>query len=256
MDVTFAGHCPICESDVSFVLKEGQPYRSLTCSQCGTTSRNRALWRALTTTYPKWRKLAVHESSPGWDRVSRRLAEECAHYTASQFDPSLPLGHLVTETKLPCGKYYVENLESQTFGDEVFDLVISQDVFEHILNPLDAIREIRRTLKPGGATIMSVPVVRGFAPSRLRAKQVNDEIVHLLPPEYHGSPSSAEGSLVTVDWGFDIAARLSEASGLYFVMQTFENMDLGIRDECNQILVGFKSAPPPLYPDSFKTRKN
>ena len=93
---------------------------------------------------------------------------------------------------------------------------------------------------------MSVPVVRRFAPSRMRARLVNGVFEHLLPPEYHGNPVSGEGALVTVDWGYDIGTRLAAASDLWFVMQTFENMDFGIRDECNQILIGFKLQLDPL----------
>jgi len=38
-----------------------------------------------------------------------------------------------------------------------FDLVITQDFFEHVLRPAKAFAEIARTLKPGGALIYAVP---------------------------------------------------------------------------------------------------
>ena len=44
-----------------------------------------------------------------------------------------------------------ENLEELTFDDNTFDLVITQDVLEHVLNPGKAFKEICRVLKPGGA---------------------------------------------------------------------------------------------------------
>jgi SAM-dependent methyltransferase len=241
MQKVFAGYCPLCAQNCSFEMQKDKQYRSLRCDNCGSWPRQRALWVALNGAHPNWRDLEIHEGSPGWDLISRKLAGECRHYSASQFTPSMPSGHVVTNTRLPCGKYTVQNLEAQTFADQSFDLVVTQDVFEHIFDPARAISEIARTLKPGGATLMSVPVVRKFWPSRRRARLVNGEIVQLLPPEYHGNPVSADGALVTIDWGFDIAAHLASASGMYFVMQTFDNMDFGIRDECNQILVGRKS---------------
>ncbi|GJD66300.1 class I SAM-dependent methyltransferase [Methylobacterium frigidaeris] len=246
MQTTFAGHCVLCENDTTFELKDSKTYRSMQCIRCGSVSRNRALWFALNRAFPKWRQLVIHESSPGWDIVSRRLAVECTHYVASQYEDDLPLGHLVTGTKLPCKKYQVENLEKQTFKENMFDLVITQDVFEHVFDPLAAIADIARTLKPGGSTLMSVPVVRRFNSSRRRARLVDGKIEHLLEPEYHGNPVSGDGALVTVDWGYDISSQLSNASGMYFVMQTFENMDLGIRDECNQILIGYKAPLPDI----------
>jgi len=53
-------------------------------------------------------------------------------------------------------------------NDESFDLVITLDVFEHVLRPAKAFAEIARTLKPGGAHIYTVPYYRGKSgrPSR------------------------------------------------------------------------------------------
>ena len=235
----YPGRCPICEQDVVF-RRTGQAWRTLECPGCRSASRNRALWVALNGAYPRWRELAVHESSPGWDVVSRKLARECGRYTASQYRDDLPAGTLVTETSLPCGRYQVENLERQSFADETFDLVVSQDVFEHVFDPLAAIAEIARTLRPGGATLMTVPVVRKFRPSQRRARLANGAVEHLLPAQFHGNPVSEEGALVTIDWGYDIASHLAAASGLHVVMQTFEQPELGIRDECNQVLIGYK----------------
>ena len=54
-----------------------------------------------------------------------------------------------------------ENLEALTFPDESFDLIIPQDVFEHVLRPAKAFAEIARTLKPGGVHVYTVPYYRG-----------------------------------------------------------------------------------------------
>lgn len=240
-----SGFCPLCETSVTFVMEPGDPYRSLRCEGCRSFPRNRALWFALNNFFPGWSRLVIHEASPGWDRVSARLAAECTSYHASQYDDRFAFGTEGIATELPCRKYSSQNLESQTYPDESFDLVITQDVFEHVFDPFLAIQEIARTLKPGGATLMTVPVVRRFEGSRRRAALVDGKVEHIIAPEYHGNPiSTGDGSLVTIDWGCDIAAQLSSASGLWFVMQTFEDLALGIKDECNQVLVGFKSHLP------------
>ncbi|WP_177243082.1 class I SAM-dependent methyltransferase [Bradyrhizobium sp. Gha] len=159
----------------------------------------------------------------------------------------MPGGTLVTNTKLPCKKYYVQNLEAQTFDDNIFDLVITQDVFEHVFSPDRAIAEIARTLKPGGGYIMSVPVVRRAQSSRRRARLTKEgSIENILPPEFHGNPVNGEGAIVTIDWGFDIGAYLAAASGMHFLMLEIDDLARGIRDECNLTLVGFKRPLPDL----------
>jgi SAM-dependent methyltransferase len=195
----------------------------------------------LSKAFPQWPSFSIHESSPGWDLVSQRLQKESKEYVASQFDMDKPLGTLVTETRLPCGRYYVEDLERQTFEDARFDLVVTQDVFEHIFDPRKAIAEIARTLKISGATIMSVPVIRKFRPSIRRAEMIDGSVRHILPAEYHGSPVNSSRALVTVDWGYDIASILQEASSLHFVVFNIDDLTRGIRDECNEIVVGFKT---------------
>src|SRR5690606_12459429 len=95
-----------------------------------------------------------------------------------------------------------------------FDLLVAQDVFEHVFRPDLAIAEIARTLRPGGLFISTVPMVRGRNPARRRAELVDGEVRHLIePPEYHGNPLGG-GALVTVDWGWDIAAYFLRHGGM------------------------------------------
>jgi len=43
------------------------------------------------------------------------------------------------------------------FGDATFDLIIAQQVLEHVENPWHAVREFKRLLKKGGRCIISIP---------------------------------------------------------------------------------------------------
>lgn len=201
---------------------------------------------ALSRHYPQWRSLAIHESSPGWDIVSQRLARECARYLASQFEPDKAPGAVVEATNLPCRKYVVEDLERQTFRDGQFDLVVTQDVFEHIFRPDLAIKEIARTLRPGGATLLTVPIVMRSNPSRRRARLRDGHVVNILEPQFHGNPVSADGALVTVDWGYDISAYLQHHSGLSFLVQRVEDMGQGIAGDFTEVLIGAKRPIPDL----------
>ncbi len=234
------GSCPVCEQNVEF-FADGPFFRNtLKCSHCKTLPRHRALFHVLKTYNPNWGKSALHECSPGWDYVSQRLVDQCPGYIASQYDLTAPRGSVVHNPRMPCKQYRSEYLEQQTFKDESFDLVITQDVFEHLFRSDKAIKEIARTLKPGGAFISTVPIVRGTRPTQRRARMVDGIIRHILAPEYHGNPVDNKGSLVTVDWGYDIVSYLQYHSGLSFLLFQFDNIDLGIRANLNDVLMGIK----------------
>ena len=47
--------------------------------------------------------------------------------------------------------------QALTFGDGEFDLVYSFHALEHIADPVRALREMRRVLKPGGRYIIGTP---------------------------------------------------------------------------------------------------
>jgi SAM-dependent methyltransferase len=118
------------------------------------------------------------------------------------------------------------------------DLHVTQDVLEHVYHPSKVFREIARTLKPGGAHIFTTPLVNKNKPSTLRARIGEDgEISHLQPPVYHGNPISDKGSLVTVDWGYDICQAIFESCGLFTHLVYIDDLSMGIRAEYIEVLV-------------------
>jgi SAM-dependent methyltransferase len=200
-----------------------------------------ALLSVLMTLRPNWRTLAIHESSPSARGASLRLRHDCPGYIATQYDPSLAFG-----TVHPEFGYRSEDLAAQTFPDSKFDVVVTQDVFEHLFSPASAISEIARTLKPDGISVMTVPIVRKDQPSARRAVMNNGVVEHLLlPPQYHGNPMDPTGSLVTVDWGYDIVAFLSTHSGLIVTLHAIDDISLGIRAAYNEVIVCRKAESVP-----------
>jgi hypothetical protein len=229
-----SGYCPICESNVTFIARDAWLRDHYRCTKCNSIPRERALMLMIDSFFPNWRDSTIHESSPVNRGTSWRLSKECPHYVASQYFSSQQPGTTV-------GKVRNENLEALTFADESIDLHVTQDVLEHVFHPSKVFSEIARTLKPGGAHIFTVPIVNKQKPSSLRARISDDgEIEHLKPPEYHGNPISEEGSLVTVDWGFDICRHIFDASGLFTHIFQIDDLSKGIRAEYIEVLVTAK----------------
>jgi hypothetical protein len=86
-------------------------------------------------------------------------------------------------------------------------------------------------------------LVKRHHPSGRRARLASDGVIeHLEPPEYHGNPISADGSLVTIDWGFDICEWIFRACGLFTHLVQMDDLSRGIRADLNQVLVTTKPA--------------
>ena len=116
------------------------------CSECHSIPRNRALLKVLEDQFPSWRELRIHESSPSGPS-SDKIQRECRSLVRSQFFADVSRGRVLSIGRRS------EDLEALTFPDESFDLVISQDVFEHVLRPELAFAEIARMLKLRGAHV-------------------------------------------------------------------------------------------------------
>lgn len=169
--------------------------------------------------YPNWKQLSLHESSPG-GALSDYLKQQAKHYSSSHYFQDTPRGEYKNEHRS-------EDLSSLTFEDEFFDLFITSDVFEHIIEPAKAFSEIARVLKPGGAHVFTMPWYPSLEKSVQRAKMKNNELIHLEKPVYHGNPIDEEGSLVTFDWGRDFTQFIFDASNLYTTIYLEKNINTG-----------------------------
>lgn len=200
------GSCPCCKRRTIFVATNYWFRDYYRCLWCWSIPRQRALMNVLKEKRPEYRKLKIHECSPG--RATRRqLTKECEDYTFSFFYDSNSLGKVMENGASN------QNLEDMTFEDNTFDIFITQDVMEHINNPQKAFSEIARVLKPGGLHIFTTPLYH-FQKSRPRIEIQEGEIINVLPAIYHGDPINADGCLVTYDWGYDIAEFIEQASGM------------------------------------------
>ena len=204
------------------------------CTNCGSIPRERALIHIIEKHYPNWQNLDIHESSPAVRVASQKLSNGCKGYIASQYFPRQPFGTIVDN-------FRNEDLEQQTFADESFDLVVTQDVMEHVYHPEKAFGEIARTLKPGGAHIFTVPLMNKHLKSEVWATLGDQgQPEFLSTPEYHGNPVDPNGAPVTMHWGYDIVDFIREKSGLDTMIFHLDDLYLGIRAEFIDVLVSKK----------------
>jgi SAM-dependent methyltransferase len=226
-----AGWCPCCRSETTFVETGPWLRDQYVCQRCGSIPRFRAINLTLDTYYPQWGGMQVHESSPCNDFIRRY----CSRYSYSYFFEGVPLG--TEHAGARC-----ENLEDLTFADNTFDLVITQDVLEHVLHPDLALREIMRIVRPGGAHVFTAPKHKGLPQSRQRARLEGDAIVHLMPPQYHGNPIGDGSTLVTWDYGDDFEFRIWEWCGHATTCYVTRDRRYGLDGEYLEVFVTRKPA--------------
>lgn len=196
----------------------------------GSIPRDRALMQVIRELVPHWANLAIHESSPEPRGASVVLARDCGHYTASQYFPGIEIGTIHQG-------FRCENLERQTFADEAFDLVVSQDVMEHVFHPELAYREVWRTLKRGGLYIHTAPIYKDRVSTLCRATISDGKVTHLAEPEYHGNPIDPNGSLVTFHYGYDLADKIAQWTPFEVEIRRFNQRHLGIVAEFTEVII-------------------
>jgi SAM-dependent methyltransferase len=154
------------------------------CNGCGSNLRSIALANALRTFLGTQSLLAEIAGTPLTQGISileineagslSRLLRRFGHHSFGAF-PQLDM-HAIP---------YVEG---------TFDLVVHSDTLEHVPQPVHALTECRRVLKPGGALCFTVPTVVGRM-SRSREG---------LPKSHHGnSQTNTDDYVVHTEFGAD-----------------------------------------------------
>jgi|SRR5262249_12945239 len=229
------GFCPICEAPARFVARDAYFRNHYRCEGCWSAPRERALMLCLQRFFPSFRDLVIHESSPTPGSASAKLAAECKRYIPTQCFAEVAPG--AYRDGVRC-----EDLERLTFADGEVDLHVTQDVMEHVFDTDRAFQEIARTLRPGGAHVFTTPLVARHRPSLVRAERRDDgRIVLRFEPKYHSNPVDPNGSLVVVEWGYDICDQIFRASGLVTKIVEIDDIEHGIRGDYSEVLISFKS---------------
>ena len=208
---SLTGCCSVCGSFGVFTgpIGLGFSQRDLfACEECGTTLRYRDQATAILQHFACGTAMSldgfVQTAAPRLSILEFALRgpfvqrfRALPKYRQAYLFDDVPLGE--EQDGVRC-----EDISRTTFADEAFDLVLTSDVMEHVSNWRDAVAEVARLLAPGGAHIFTVPLRWPIPPtSRVRARIMDGELVHLLPPRYHVSGTGSR-ALVFTDFGADL----------------------------------------------------
>jgi hypothetical protein len=105
-----------------------------------------------------------------------------------------------------------EDMTKLSFGNESFDHYLSFECFEHIPSYKGVIKEIYRTLKPGGVFLGSFPFDVNSPDNLIKAKiDEKGSIIYLTEPEYHGDPVNENGILCYTVFGWEMLDEFRQA---------------------------------------------
>jgi hypothetical protein len=195
------GYCLACDAPARFIADwvssvGGVPNwrERLRCPVCDLNNRQRFVAHLVRETQA--RDVYLYEQVTAfWHWAERNLPGAVG---SEYLGPDVPAGAIVNGVRH-------EDALALTFADDALDLIISNDVFEHVPDIDAALREAARVLRPGGRMVFSVPFYSDRHATTQRARLEGGEVIELAPPEYHGNPVDPEqGSLVFFDYGWDL----------------------------------------------------
>lgn len=203
------GKCLVCGKTSLFVCLDCNSFRnSMICLFCRSASRNRHVAKAILGIVGGGKSIAdlpavgnVTIYNTATDDCFCRVLRGYHGYFSSCYKEGLEFGTEISP-RASC-----QNIEALTYADNLFDFVITEDVFEHVRHPEMGFREIYRVLRPGGYHVFTVPF-HFDRPTLIRVDTSGDEDVHLLSPEYHGDP--LRGTILAYrTFGIDLFEQLN-----------------------------------------------
>jgi hypothetical protein len=109
---------------------------------------------------------------------------------------------------------------------------------EHLFRPFQALREIYRTLVPGGKCCFSAPTYHDLFNSVQVAFQQPDSSTRIVgTPEYHHNPQKPEGSLVTWKYGYDFPLLISRETNFDVEVRRFQSKSAAAMGLMNEIYI-------------------
>lgn len=208
------GYCRGCSRWVWFSLADPQPggwanvMEGMVC-ECGLNGRMRGILASVDSLEvsdgPLTDAIVFEHVTPMFPLLRERLPQ----LAGSEFlGPECQPGTL-HETRGLLVRH--ESMLAPTYAEASLDLVMHFDVLEHIPDPVAALVQCWRILRPGGRLLFSCPFYEELNESIIRARIEDGQLLHDLPPCYHGNPVDGDGALVFTQFGWDMLGMIERA---------------------------------------------
>ena len=234
--LTVHGFCVPCNKTTDFIvdLHSGGTHKDnqwspnwrerVECSLCGMNNRQ----RLMATLIQDWAKKRPDQALKIYlmEHVTPISIWTQKNILTHEIITSEYLGHQYQGGSIINGIRH-EDTTNLTFEDDSINLIISNDIFEHIPEPAQAFRECARVLAPNGTLLATFPFHSANDESIIRAKQNGHTISHCLEPIYHGDPLSSNGSLVFTDFGWDVLTTIRESGFSDIHVAIYASEELG-----------------------------
>lgn len=218
-----AGSCPACGRATAFQVCNGAKFadrpnlrEGLVCRHCRLSARQRTLLCALV------------ESGIPADGRSGAILERFSRLYAylKRLEPDVSgseyLGADATSGRLRLwwrpGKLPIpqvvrhQSIGAMSFGSASLRFLLHTDVLEHVADTGAALAECRRVLAPGRPMIFTVPFFSALDETIVRGyRDASDQLIELLPGEYHGDGMKAGGIYTYYNFGWTLFEALQRA---------------------------------------------
>ena len=202
-----SGYCTACRRVRNFKVNCGVYFghlpnlrEGLVC-ECGLSNRNRLIYSAVTLENDSEVdvQIAILE---GTSLLYRRLQEKYPEIIGSEYiGEGVQGGTLHTVGGLSVRH---ESITGLSFPSCSLDVIVHNDVLEHVFDYRKALEELYRVLRKGGSLIFTCPFFFMLDRELQKARVLPDgSIEFLMEPEYHGDPINPKGALTFYhyDWG-------------------------------------------------------
>jgi SAM-dependent methyltransferase len=192
--------CPACAGRRP-IVRVARSELGVRCLACRSSAVTMSLISVLRGRVPELADKHVYElSSRG--PLFRFLSRHAGRLTCSEYFDDVAPG--ACRDGVMC-----QDVQRLTLPTGQFDLCTSTEVFEHVPNDRRAFAEMHRILRPGGMLLFTVPLSAAAKSVERAVVAASGEIEYLLPPEFHGDPFRAGGSVLAFrNYGADIVERL------------------------------------------------
>lgn len=170
--------CPRCGNSI-FVALQKDPFMTR-CLKCRANVTNLSLIPVIKNHFRENYKekrayeLSTYGSTLDWLRMYFEQV-----YTSEYF-PGRTRGEIVKDIQN-------EDIQNLTFEDESFDVITSNQVFEHVPDDVKGYAECYRVLRRGGSLIFSVPLYDIHETEQVAYLNNLGEVEFFHEPEYHDS---------------------------------------------------------------------